>query len=318
MSPVQLSEAQIKTIGEVLKSAREKRGDNIAEAAFKIALSPSQLRAIEAGDMRPFYSPNYFMQAAQRYANLLGAELPAPPVAAETTPEPIEPAEIASASEPAPSMALPSPAPETQTAVEFVEPPPRAVAPPTTVAPDADLSEASRTGGGLRWGWIAFAAAVLITLGVLKISLEQPPKPEPAKVGEPAPAMPAAEDPKPPGPAATPVTASGSPPAITPPAVSAVSKLPQSPALVSDGQLTVQSSTWVQVVKNNGEKINIKAEPGQKVEFPSAETAAIVFGQPEKAILTIQGKAVNLAPFITQDSPPRALVILNRINSISP
>ena len=75
----------------------------------------------------------------------------------------------------------------------------------------------------------------------------------------------------------------------------------------------MQASTWVQIVKTNGEKINLKTEPGQKIEFLSGDTVAIAFGQPEKASLTIQGKSVNLAPFVTQDSPPRALVILNRI-----
>ncbi|MEY2682320.1 MAG: hypothetical protein RIQ66_881, partial [Pseudomonadota bacterium] len=84
-------------------------------------------------------------------------------------------------------------------------------------------------------------------------------------------------------------------------------------ATASDGVLEVQGSTWVQIVKNNGEKTNIKVEPGQRVEFPSSSTAAVVFGQPEKARLTIKGKPVNLSPFITQDSPPRGLVIISQI-----
>ena len=82
---------------------------------------------------------------------------------------------------------------------------------------------------------------------------------------------------------------------------------------VSDGVLELQASTWVQIVKNNGEKTNIKAEPGQRIEFPSSATAAVVFGQPDKARLTIKGKPVNLSPFITQDSPPRGLVIISQI-----
>jgi len=75
----------------------------------------------------------------------------------------------------------------------------------------------------------------------------------------------------------------------------------------------VQVSTWVQIVKNNGEKTNIKLEPGQRIEFPSSATAAVVFGQPDKARMTIKGKPVNLSPFITQDSPPRGLVIISQI-----
>ena len=71
----------------------------------------------------------------------------------------------------------------------------------------------------------------------------------------------------------------------------------------------------MQIVKSNGEKINTRIEPGQKIGFVSASTAAIVFGQPDKAQLKIQGRSVNLAPFITPDTPPRALVILNQIKN---
>jgi len=38
-----------------------------------------------------------------------------------------------------------------------------------------------------------------------------------------------------------------------------------------------------------------------------------VFGQPEKASLRVKGKPVNLGPFLTGDSPPRALVIISQI-----
>ena len=83
----------------------------------------------------------------------------------------------------------------------------------------------------------------------------------------------------------------------------------------NDSQLESQASTWVQIVKSNGEKVNTKIEPGQKLDFASSSTAAIVFGQPDKAALKIQGKPVNIAPFITSDTPPRALVILNQIKN---
>jgi len=84
-------------------------------------------------------------------------------------------------------------------------------------------------------------------------------------------------------------------------------------AAKNDSQLESQASTWVQLVKSNGEKVNLKVEPGQTIDFPSATTAAIVFGQPDKATLKVQGKTVNISPFVTTDTPPRALVILNQI-----
>lgn len=309
MSPVHLSELQVQAIGQSLKSAREKRGDNVAEAAFKIALSPTQLRAIEAGDLRPFYSPNYFLQAAQRYADLLGVQLPAPP----EIPEPAPASPDVSAAEPVTSLttqvAAPEAAPSAQTARE-----PAALQPATASASDSPLSEP--TSGGLRWGWIAFGAAVLITLGILKIGLESPSKPEPKVAAETTPALPPAGEIKPASAETTPPAVEIKPttPEVKPTPAQPNTRPPQSTTSQQDGQLIVQASTWVQIVKNNGDKTNLKAEPGQKIEFLSTETAAVVFGQPEKANLTIQGKSVNLAPFITQDSPPRALVIVNRIN----
>ena len=114
MTNVQLSEAEIAAISGLLKSARESRGDNLAEAAFKIALSPSQLRAIEAGDLRPFYSTGYYLQAVERYASYLGVTLPArePPAAevpAAEVPEAI--AQETPRSEAGPSDAATSDAP---------------------------------------------------------------------------------------------------------------------------------------------------------------------------------------------------------------
>lgn len=81
----------------------------------------------------------------------------------------------------------------------------------------------------------------------------------------------------------------------------------------SDSHVESQASTWVQLVKTNGEKTNLKIEPGQKIEFAAGTTAAVVFGQPDKTVLKIKDKTVNLKPFVTTDNPSRALVILNQI-----
>lgn len=81
----------------------------------------------------------------------------------------------------------------------------------------------------------------------------------------------------------------------------------------SDSHLESQAQTWVQLVKTNGEKTNLKIEPGQKIEFTSGTTAAVVFGQPDKTVLKVKDKTVNLKPFITMENPSRALVILSQI-----
>ncbi|MBU6304485.1 MAG: DUF4115 domain-containing protein [Betaproteobacteria bacterium] len=355
MTNVQLSEADIAAISGLLKSARESRGDNLAEAAFKIALSPSQLRAIEAGDLRPFYSTGYYLQAVERYASYLGIALPArePPVAevpavevpAVEVPEII--AQEATRSEAVPSDAVTADAPPAAEASSMTS---------TAVAPESQTTEISeppseRESKTFPWGWVAFAIAGLITIGVLKESLEPAAVPAPM-ANESATGSAASSENKSTDSATTPgngtstpsnsasavSTNTSAPSATATPSSTTIPQAPTSPApkaaaqtpltttgtssaasavantaAASDGVLEVQVSTWVQIVKNNGEKTNIKLEPGQRIEFPSSATAAVVFGQPDKARMTIKGKPVNLSPFITQDSPPRGLVIISQI-----
>lgn len=372
MTNVQLSEAEIAAISGLLKSARESRGDNLAEAAFKIALSPSQLRAIEAGDLRPFYSTGYYLQAVERYAAYLGVALPArePPAAevseaiAQEAPKSEAATADAAATDTAVADAPPAAevsstastalAPESKTSIApiVVKSPDAITAPPAAPSPvrrevAAEIDPPSeRESKTFPWGWVAFAIAGLITIGVLKESLEPAAVPAPT-ANESAASSAAVSENKPADSAATPSSATPAPSASasaastnTPAAPTTMA--PQAPAgpapkaatqapltvagtgtaassavttsaAASDGVLEMQVSTWVQIVKNNGEKTNIKVEPGQRVEFPSGSTAAVVFGQPEKARLTIKGKPVNLSPFITQDSPPRGLVIISQI-----
>ncbi len=334
MTNVQLSEAEIAAISGLLKSARESRGDNLAEAAFKIALSPSQLRAIEAGDLQPFYSTGYYLQAVDRYANYLGVTLPPRVPPATEVPEAV--AQEAPESDAVPSDAVPSDAVPSDALVAEM---------PTTVSAVMEaepkkvgISElpSERESRTVPWGWIAFAIAGLITIGVLKESLEPAAVPAPT-ANDSAASNAATNENKPTDSAAAPSNESDATTTTTAP-VATAPQAPASPAqkaatsaplvttgtssaasstvtsaTASDGVLEVQGSTWVQIVKNNGEKTNIKVEPGQRVEFPSSSTAAVVFGQPEKARLTIKGKPVNLSPFITQDSPPRGLVIISQI-----
>ena len=372
MTNVQLSEAEIAAISGLLKSARESRGDNLAEAAFKIALSPSQLRAIEAGDLRPFYSTGYYLQAVERYATYLGVALPArePPAAevSEAIAQEAPKSEAATADAAAPDTAVadaPPAAEVSSTASTALAPESKtSIAPIVVKSPDAITASpaaplpvrrevaaeidppSERESKTFPWGWVAFAIAGLITIGVLKESLEPAAVPAPT-ANESAASSAAVSENKPADSAATPSSATPAPsasasaastntpaapttmapqapagpapkaatqaPLIATGASTAASSAVTTSAAASDGVLEMQVSTWVQIVKNNGEKTNIKVEPGQRVEFPSGSTAAVVFGQPEKARLTIKGKPVNLSPFITQDSPPRGLVIISQI-----
>ena len=346
-------------IGLALRQARETKGENLAEAAFRIALSPSQLRAIESADLTPFYSASYYRQAVDRYAAFLGVSIAdivtSSPAPTETPESDVEISTDTS------SAVTAEPSSETrQDAPEVVPSPSQETQEPQTVLAAQDTGSAQDS-GSLRerfgsnpeaiqssekqrspLGWIALIAAIVIALGVLKVAME---KPTPSPVAEaPAPVPPPSEPQKATPettPSATPVTTnnantptkpgipSPAPVAATPtpaaattvatPAAPPITKAPTirpagSPAVQgSDSQLESKATTWVQIVKANGEKSNLKLEPGQKIEFSSADTAAVVFGQPEQASLKVKGRSVNLKPFVTQENPSRALVILNQI-----
>ncbi len=339
-------------IGNALKQAREARGENLAEAAFRIALSPSQLRAIEAADVTPFYSMSYYRQAVERYASFLGVSIaditaintPAgsvdgdaidapssPDVSAESLSEP--PQDAPAAAPVSPSESAIESAPESASHAPETADEPVSLRERLGNSPDAaPLATKQRT----TFGWIALIAAIVIALGVLKVAMEKPtPSPVatlPSPVSppvEPVPSEPQkpAVMPSPSSPPPSPAVSAAPAPAPAPTPTQAVSAAPapaptKSPAIASsappatrgaDSQLESKATTWVQIVKNNGEKLNLKLEPGQKIDFSSSDTAAIVFGQPDQASLKVKGRPVNVKPFMTQDNPSRALVILNQI-----
>lgn len=300
MTGVQLTPEQAKSIGELLKSAREKQAKNIADVAYQIALSPAQLRAIEAADLKPFYSPGFFYQAAERYARLLNVALPsfdtptAPPVA------------------------------ETVAVVEPVVP---------EITPSEPIVVAHVTPGNLaakkplRWTPIALAASVAAIAVAVLINQQQTTKilstdnaanasvaasPSASEAAVTAANSSATNQ------GATVGSAAASGPQTTAASVTTQNTTPAAKADSSgsekpDSLLESAGTAWVQIVKKNGEKSNLKIEPGQKIEFASMNTAAIVFGQPDKAKLLVKGKTVDINRFVTPDNPSRALVILNQI-----
>lgn len=455
MSSTLLSPEFINAIAATLRTARERRGDGFGEIALRIALTSSQLKAIEAGNLQPFYSGTYYLQAAQRYADFLGVPLPTeesvgmtPPSAPAVSPpapppDPPPTAPPPTAPPPTAPPALPD-ASSTQTGPDIspAEPPPEylitrqapsqddthdtqlhanevivtslsapaenSASAATVAAADASSNDSLSTrsasavalGQGTRpgmvaveiredprslpWGWILLGIAALIVSFVAVTSLRSPAPPvlEAAPVQEtpaqpaspadgsnttgsasPGPTTPAGPGTAPASPAASPAKSSGNnpatsgntagssaAPATTPPtaprtpapapvspatpaipATPAGSQPPAVPGSTSspqpaqggftrvlsgssaDSHLESQAGTWVQIVRLNGEKVNLRIEAGQKVDFAADSTAAIVFGQPERAVLRVKGKSVNLNPFLTGDSPQRALVILSQI-----
>jgi predicted transcriptional regulator len=94
--------------GNKLREAREARNLSVAELAALVTLSRDQIKAIEEGGNRPFYTPAHKLLAVRKYANALeiayedvvmgpGADqtVPAPedaPPSMHSTHEAIEPA----------------------------------------------------------------------------------------------------------------------------------------------------------------------------------------------------------------------------------
>jgi hypothetical protein len=351
MTAAQLSPEQAKSIGDLLKSTREQQGRNISDVAYQIALSPAQLRAIEAADLRPFYSHSFFYQAAERYAKFLNISLPArgsekqENLFVRDTPAAAHPVSTQSSMgdrviQPSVERSVEESAKESveESVKESVEvrhvnhgdvaasqpahtfqPQQHSATQPATI----HARKATPSRKLPAFALVAIVAAVAITLVVDRdpVPLAMPDTTESA-TNTSAATPTATQATTPPASTTAQSTASQgqSPSAIAaasaasnPAATAAVSARPTDTGDKPDSSLESTTIAWVQIVKKNGDKSNLRVEPGQKIEFASANTAAIVFGQPEKAKLVIKGKSVDTNRFVTPDNPSRALVILNQI-----
>jgi len=64
--------ASIEIDGQKLKDAREAKGQSIAEIATSVTLSREQVKYIEEGGDKPFYTPAHKLLAVRKYAKALG------------------------------------------------------------------------------------------------------------------------------------------------------------------------------------------------------------------------------------------------------
>ncbi len=64
--------ASIDIDGQKLKAAREAKGQSVIEMAASLTLSRDQVKAIEEGGDKPFYTPAHKLLAVRKYANALG------------------------------------------------------------------------------------------------------------------------------------------------------------------------------------------------------------------------------------------------------
>jgi cytoskeletal protein RodZ len=151
--------------------------------------------------------------------------------------------------------------------------------------PNPSLAKAPRA----RASWIITATAAVVAVGILAV-LQSQPREDLARA-ETAPA---------PAPAAT---------VAEPPVTTAEEKSP--PTNPIDSRFVNSAGTWIQIVKKDGSKTNLRPAAGETIEFESNTTAAIAFGKPETASLQVRGSTVSIERFLVQEAqPPRALVIL--------
>ena len=365
MSETRLSESLIAEIAHSLKAAREEKREDLAELAYRIALSPSQLRALESANTSPFYSHAYFLQAAQRYADAFGIKLPQEGeralseqtihIPAATNPVVTAPVAVR---EPQPASES---IPRAPSRIDELQPARFALNAETDIAPSTVVSD-----NRMRWAWVGVACLFAILLGVTKIIsdenaaqqestslanqsvtlLNNAPTADSATTAQPN-AVPNINTPPAPAisaqaSASTEALTAASTPSATarpqqqgvplslPPVVSAsipATKSNQSNTPTTNQKATAgttngsksylisDASTWVQVVRSSGEKINVRIQPGERVEFDAEQTAAIVFGRPAEATLVVRGGRVNLDPFIVGEEKRRALVLMSQIKT---
>lgn len=294
MSTAQLSDQQVRDLGVKLKSSRESQRRDIADAAFRIALSPSQLRALEAGDRRPFYSTNYFLQAVERYASFLGVTLPElASYRAQTSPSSVRDANPGSSDPPQPDGdAFKDALGQSGKA--------RAVSAPMPTAPLPQSLDAAPKRSPQLARLVMIGAAVIALAAVVSLQDNTSP-PASKKVAEP---MAAAEP-------ATPSTTVTTTAATT---EAAPTTATATPAPEQDGRIQSSINGWVQIVSKSGEKSNLRIAAGENIDFIADETAAVVIGRPEKATLTVRGKTIDLRQHtVDKEGSPRALVIIGDI-----
>lgn len=261
-----------KEIGALLKAARQARSLDLAEIASKLALSASQLRLLEAGETGSFYNQHFYLQAVQRYAAFLSVELPAMPSQPEVKKEETPSTEV------------------------------------HQLAREIQVTERKHTfRKAIPVSVVAFA---FVALGIL-FSLQSQdtsqtlqtasPVAQPVEIGQAGGREPM------PQPAPAPIASPQSTPAL----IAAPNSTPAQKTANTDSSFLNTDPTWIQIVGKDGSKTNLKPQAGEVVQFDAQSTAAVVFGKPSTAKLTVNGQEIEVEKFlINEASPPRALVIL--------
>ena len=83
---IEIDLAPAQQISGQLGEARKALGLSQKEVAYKLLLSPDQINCLECCSLKSFYGPQYYVQAARKYADFLGVEMAPPKLLTDPTP----------------------------------------------------------------------------------------------------------------------------------------------------------------------------------------------------------------------------------------
>lgn len=268
-----MSELDQASVGQILRDAREAQGLTLENAAIRLRLMQRQIEAMEADDFAGLGQPVFARGFVRNYARLLGLAPEA--LLARMEGAPAEPATVSH---------LPPPSPRS---------------------------------------WLASPWFVLLLLGALlavavPVALywwlnsevdERQPKRVPVLQSHPAPAPPAPVSVPVPAPVAVPATAlpAAEPPGLplsptkpeVPVAEPAEAGAPAAAAVASVLHLEFGADSWTEIKDASGKmllrKLNVT---GSSVDIRGVPPFNLVIGNAAQAILTYNGRPIDLKPFI--------------------
>jgi cytoskeleton protein RodZ len=153
----------MKSIGEMLRNAREAQGRSLADLASEMCIMQRYLRAIEENDVASLPGTFFFLSFARQYAALLGLDETETRTALTILTTPVEPPVEAPKPEPIPAFRLPRiELPRFQLSPIA----PRADAPVRLLDPIVEDTNRRYFAGPTGLSWVSLLAAVLVGSGI--------------------------------------------------------------------------------------------------------------------------------------------------------
>jgi cytoskeleton protein RodZ len=252
------------SFGTRLASAREAAGLSVGDVAGQLRLHPSQVRALESGDLSRLPEAVYVRGFVRSYARLVGLD----------------------------------PAPLIDDLNAGLEPSPGSVVEGMIRTQDYSPVKAASREQVSRQVVLGLAMLALVGLGAIGwyATREPPVQPQagPAATANPVPAAPLTSDSARPDEPAAPPTAADAPPAAEAASVMPVDAAPARPALLS---MEFGGVSWVEVTDAQGKVlVSQLARAGEVLQPAGVPPFAIVIGDASKASVTVRGEPLSLDP----------------------